>query len=195
LGKDSKSRVSFGKPVFLRKDYLWCMKRSNKALPWILLVVMAVFAIARLAKKNNHPNRQQDHTRKEKPVANDPGSRTGNRDNDPNSPGNERVDRNASFNRRPQQINYSKHARCRMGCRHIDGDEVTAMLAEGTINIHKSDMRAQPDPRYAIEGTTRDGQNVRIIVAQGARTSTIVTVIDLGTDWECDCPGDERKHH
>jgi Domain of unknown function (DUF4258) len=171
------------------------MKRNSKVLPLVLLVVMAVFAIVRLAKKNNHQNRQQDRTRKEQPVAKDPGSGGRTQDNDPNSPGNVRTNRNASFNRQPQQVNYSKHARCRMGCRHIDGDEVAEMLREGAVNIHKSDMRAQPDPRYAIEGTTRDGQKVRIIVAQGARTSTIVTVIDLGTDWECDCPGDERKHH
>lgn len=168
------------------------MKRNQKGLPWLMLVVMAALTIFLLARKQNRGTGslpEKPRTQKEKTVRNDPAS------NDPNSPGNERDSRNGQFNRTPTQVNYSKHARCRMGCRHIDGDEIKEILVNGAINVHKSDMRSQPDPRYALEGTTRDGQKIRVIVAQAPRASTIVTVIDLDTDWNCDCPGDERKKH
>lgn len=159
------------------------MKWNPKAAPWILLIVMAALTIFLVSRRQKVNRPAEPVVKKEKTVRSDP--RT-----DPTSPGN---DRNGNFNRHPAQINYSKHALCRMDCRHIDKIEIADMVANGTINEHKSDMRASPDPRYAIEGTTRDGQKVRIIVAQSARVSTIVTVIDLDTDWNCHCPGDEKK--
>lgn len=161
------------------------MKWNPKAGPWILLLIMAALTIFLVARKGNSKTPAEPKTKKERTVKDEP--RT-----DPTSPGN---DRNSSFNRHPAQINYSKHALCRMDCRHIDQTEIAGIVANGTINEHKSDMRASPDPRYALEGTTRDGQQVRIIVAQSARVSTIVTVIDLDTNWNCHCPGDEKKKH
>jgi rRNA-processing protein FCF1 len=41
------------------------------------------------------------------------------------------------LNRSPSHINYSKHAKCRMECRHIDENEVKDMIANGTINYKK----------------------------------------------------------
>lgn len=158
------------------------MKWNKKALPWVLLAIMAVVAIFLLRKQNNGSETTPPQIKKERRQPSDPGSTS----REPSAT-------ETGFNRRPAQLNYSKHARCRMGCRHIDGDEISEILTAGTINVHKSDMRAQPDPRYALEGQTRDGQKIRVIVAQGPRSSTIVTVIDLGTDWNCNCPGDERK--
>jgi hypothetical protein len=93
------------------------------------------------------------------------------------------------FNRRPQQIHYSKHARCRMQCRRISQAEVEEILRNGTINYRKSELGDRPDCRrkYALEGTTTDGQRVRIIFAPCRDEVTVVTVIDLGRDWACDC--------
>lgn len=93
------------------------------------------------------------------------------------------------LNRAPERINYSKHARCRMACRHIDEQEVEDILRHGTINYKKSDIGDLPDckRRYAVEGTTRDKQRVRIIFAPCKQDVTVVTVIDIGTEWPCDC--------
>lgn len=93
------------------------------------------------------------------------------------------------LNRRPQQINYSKHARCRMQCRRISQAEVEDILRNGTINYRKSELGDRPDCRrkYALEGATNDGQRVRIIFAPCRDEVTVVTVIDLGRDWACDC--------
>ena len=96
-------------------------------------------------------------------------------------------DRRETLNRNASNLIYSKHARCRMGCRHISEAEVIDILRNGDINYQKSDMRGSPDPKYAVEGKTEDGQEVRIIYAQSPRGVVVVTVIDLDHEWSCDC--------
>ena len=98
---------------------------------------------------------------------------------------NQRDHREAAF--RHQQIYYTKHAQCRMDCRSIDESEVKEILQTGEINYSKSDMKSKPCPKYAVEGTTHDGQHVRIIVGNCNTQASIVTVIDLNNDVECDC--------
>jgi hypothetical protein len=91
------------------------------------------------------------------------------------------------IDRHPDRLIYTKHARCRMGCRHIDEGEVQEILQQGRINYRKSEPAGRPDPKYALEGTTHDGQQVRIVFAPAKRGMVVVTVIDLDTDWSCDC--------
>ena len=91
------------------------------------------------------------------------------------------------FNRNNSHFIYTKHARCRMDCRHIDEAEVQEILQQGRINYRKSEPAGRPDPKYALEGTTRDGQQVRIVFAPAKRGMVVITVIDLGTEWSCDC--------
>ena len=96
---------------------------------------------------------------------------------------------NRGLNRFPDTIKYSKHAQCRMDCRHISEQEVEEILLNGKINYAKSDIGNLPECRrkYALEGQTGDGQKVRIIFAPCQKNVMVVTVIDLGKDWECDC--------
>ena len=93
--------------------------------------------------------------------------------------------REAAF--RHNRIYYTKHGKCRMDCRHIDESEVKEILQEGEINYSKSDLKAKPCPKYAVEGVTHDGQKVRIIVGDCSSQASIVTVIDLENDFECEC--------
>lgn len=101
--------------------------------------------------------------------------------------GPEAIDERGGLNRNARSLIYSKHARCRMDCRRISEAEVMEILKEGRINYQKSDMRAQPDAKYAVEGLTQDGQQVRIIFANSARGIVVVTVIDLEKEWKCNC--------
>lgn len=90
--------------------------------------------------------------------------------------------------RNPTNIHYSKHARCRMDCRHIDETEVKEILTNGHINYKKSELNnAACENRYAVEGHTKEGQDLRIIFAPCHDEETVVTVIDLGNEWACDC--------
>src|SRR6185503_13826921 len=91
------------------------------------------------------------------------------------------------INRYPGHLIYTKHARCRMGCRHIDETEVQEILQQGRINYRKSEPAGRPDPKYALEGTTHDGQQVRIVFAPAKRGMVVITVIDLDTEWDCHC--------
>jgi hypothetical protein len=93
------------------------------------------------------------------------------------------------FNRNTHQIIYSKHARCRMDCRHIDESEVLEILQNGTLNVSKieEDSRGKT---YPLEGKTHDNQQVRIVFAPKQQKLVVVTVIDLDKDWACNCKGD-----
>ena len=84
-------------------------------------------------------------------------------------------------------LSVSRHARCRMQCRHIDEVEVREVLESGIINndrIEKSDKGIS----VPLEGETQDRQHVRIVVAPKENILVLVTVIDLDTDWPCECP-------
>jgi hypothetical protein len=104
------------------------------------------------------------------------------------------VNRDRGFDRRVSYLQYSNHAKCRMQCRHISENEVEETMLNGTINYRKSDIQNARCPRYAIEDETKDGQHVRIVFAQCDNYTEVVTVIDLGTEWTCDCPGDDNKY-
>ena len=103
------------------------------------------------------------------------------------------VNRNRGFDRRVSYIEYTQHAKCRMECRHITQAEVEEIMKDGSINYKKSDVNDRPCPTYALEGKTDDNQRVRIVFAQCDLKTKVVTCIDLNTDWECHCPGDEDK--
>lgn len=88
---------------------------------------------------------------------------------------------------RQHAVYYTKHALCRMDCRQIDSSEVREILADGEINYAKSDLKSSPCPKYALEGLTHDRQRVRVIVGDCDSRASIVTVIDLDHEFECDC--------
>ena len=103
------------------------------------------------------------------------------------------VNRNRGFDRRASFIEYTKHAKCRMDCRQISDEEVKEIMESGKINYRKSDLKDKPCPSYALEGITSDNQRVRIVFGQCDTKTKVITVIDLDTDWTCECPGDESK--
>ena len=90
------------------------------------------------------------------------------------------------FSRSADKIIYSRHARCRMDCRHIDESEVLEILQNGTLNVNRieADERGKTFP---LEGVTHDRQKVRIVFAPKQNDLVVVTVIDLDNEWPCDC--------
>ena len=104
------------------------------------------------------------------------------------------INRDKGSDRRISYLEYSKHAKCRMECRRISQEEVEEIMQDGKINYNKSDLQNARCPRYAVEGITGDNQKTRIVFAQCNDKTTVVTVIDLDTEWSCDCPGDDKKY-
>ncbi len=82
---------------------------------------------------------------------------------------------------------YTKHAKCRMDCRTISEAEVRKILQTGKVNERKSKPNDSPCPTYAIEGDTNDGQNVRIVFADCANVTKVITTIDLDKKYQCYC--------
>ena len=104
------------------------------------------------------------------------------------------INRDHGFDRRTSYLKYSDHAKCRRDCRYISQEEVEGIMQEGKINYNKSDVKNARCPRYAVEGITNDYQRVRIVFAQCNESTTVVTVIDLDTEFACSCPGDDDKY-
>lgn len=143
-------------------------------MPVLLLVLMAiaVFAIKQCKHKETLNNKNSTETSSSKQRTNTTRS---------NEIRQERFERNAT------KLYFTKHAKCRMKCRHITQKEVKEILAEGTINYNKSDLQDPKGPTYALEGNTDDGQRVRIIFAPKQKHLTVVTVIDLEKEYACNC--------
>ena len=149
---------------------------NKKAIPFIILLLLA--AVVLIIKRLNNPGNTVSKQRS-----------TTNTNRSPSD-----VNRNRGFDRRTSFIEYTEHARCRMQCRHINQSEVEEIMQDGSINYRKSDVNANPCPVYAIEGVTSDRQRVRIVFAQCDDKTKVVTTIDLDTEWQCSCPGDEKKY-
>lgn len=100
----------------------------------------------------------------------------------------QQINNNADpINRHADHLIYTHHARCRMDCRHITETEVREILERGEIDYKKSEPDAKPDSKYALEGSTNEGQHLRIIFAPSPRGLVVITCIELGVEWKCDC--------
>ena len=150
--------------------------QMKKAGPLILVVLLGLLLFALRRCRQEPVSQTQPRVSTSKPA---------------NSNG--EINRDKGFDRRISYLEYSNHAKCRMGCRKITQAEVEEIMQEGNINYKKSDLQNARCPRYAIEGITNDDQKVRIVFAQCNEKTTVVTVIDLDTDWSCACPGDDKK--
>jgi hypothetical protein len=149
----------------------------KKAAPIILVAILGVLLfVARQCK-------QQASTRSPATVTNKAAKKEDGTTN-----------RDKGFDRRISYLEYSKHAKCRMDCRRISQTEVEEIMQAGKINYDKSDLQNARCPRYAVEGITGDNQKTRIVFAQCNDKTVVVTVIDLDTEWSCDCAGDDKKY-
>ncbi|HEY6502638.1 MAG TPA: DUF4258 domain-containing protein [Chitinophagaceae bacterium] len=149
---------------------------NKKWLPYLLILVLGSILFFVKRCQQNEPAKPKTTTDKKK--------------KDPASD----VDRNRGFDRRISFIEYTLHAKCRMQCRKISKEEVEEIMQEGKINYNKSNVDGRPCPSYALEGVTKDDQRVRIVFGQCDLKTKVITVIDLDTDWSCDCQGDDDKY-
>ena len=141
----------------------------KKILPILLLIVMAVIAVS--IRRCNNTSQPPVVTKKK----GQPANTTAN------------VQEQVKFDRSTTNLFFTKHAKCRMKCRHISQQEVKDILVNGTVNYNKSDLNNPRGPSYALEGRTKDGQKVRIIFAPRKQHMTVVTVMDLEREYVCNC--------
>jgi hypothetical protein len=98
--------------------------------------------------------------------------------------------RREAFYRTPSHLYYTKHALCRMDCRHISKDDIKEIMRKGIINFNKSNRRDRPCPTFALQGETGDGEKLRVVFAQCDDETKVVTCYNLEEDFDCHCPGD-----
>jgi hypothetical protein len=154
--------------------------KMNKVLPILLLVVMLVATLLINKCNNSGTVRPRDTERRTRENRTEENKRTYPRTTKTN-----KVD--GGLDRSGTDLFFTKHAKCRMKCRKITQQEVKDILAKGTVNYNKSNLNDPKGATYALEGNTDDGQHVRIIFAPKQKHLTVVTVIDLETEFECDC--------
>ena len=83
---------------------------------------------------------------------------------------------------------FTKHARCRMECRHINEQEIEEVITNGHINEGKSETNATPCPTYALEDETSDRKSLRIVFAKCQEgEAKVITCIELGKEFDCHC--------
>jgi hypothetical protein len=147
----------------------------KKYLPYLLLIAAGLlfFFVKKNQRKNrvNKPDTEQVTEKITVPAI---------------LPQDEKTEEVDGFNRNATNIIFSKHAKCRMDCRKIDESEVKEILKSGTIN-HKKIQNDKRGKTYPVEGFTHDKQHVRIVFAPKDDGLVVVTVIDLDTEWKCDC--------
>lgn len=93
---------------------------------------------------------------------------------------------NESF-RNISQLILTKHVKCRMGCRHITEEEIKEILKDGSVNYAKSGIGSMGDSTFALEGYSHENQHIRVVVAPESDGLVIITCIDLGREWPCNC--------
>ena len=100
------------------------------------------------------------------------------------------VRRNSSNNdtfRNTNHLILTKHAKCRMDCRHITEDEIKEIIQDGKVNEAKSGQGTRGDETYALEGYSNEHQHLRIVVSPESDGLVVITCIDLDNEWECNC--------
>jgi hypothetical protein len=102
-------------------------------------------------------------------------------------------ERKEAFDRHPHALIYTRHALCRMDCRHISRDDIGEIMEKGIINFNKSSKDASPCPIFALQGRTAGGESIRVIFAQCAAETKVITCYNLEEEFRCHCPGDQTK--
>lgn len=91
------------------------------------------------------------------------------------------------LNRNIDKLIFTKHAKCRMDCRHITEQEIKEILHNGNINYNKTNLYDDRGPAYALEGYTGQQQHLRVVFAPKKDEMVVVTCVDLDKDWQCNC--------
>ena len=92
-----------------------------------------------------------------------------------------------AFDRYPEEMGYTKLARCQMACQGISEKDIKTIMKKGIINLNRSNRRAMPCPVYALQGRTNDNAYLRVLFSQCREVTEVVSFINLEQDVPCNC--------
>ncbi len=77
---------------------------------------------------------------------------------------------------------------CYLNCYNIDIQGLKLIFEGGKINYDASEVRAEPNPTYAIEGFTESGEKLRVIVEDIDTVTSLTSLFKLdSTEHSCEC--------
>lgn len=77
---------------------------------------------------------------------------------------------------------------CFMQCKNITDDEIKKLFITGTINYKKSVVHDKPCKKYALEGTTTQGEKVRVMCGLCDLETNIISVKNIQEEKDtCKC--------
>jgi hypothetical protein len=83
------------------------------------------------------------------------------------------------FDRSPDNLSYTGQVLARMTCDGISKDDVEEVMENGVINLGKGNRRARPCPSFALQGTTEDGEYIRVLFSQCAGETKVLECYSL----------------
>ena len=92
-----------------------------------------------------------------------------------------------TFNRNPSRIEYTKLALCRMECQNISANDITEILRRGEINKGKSDLHKRPCAIFTLNGKTKKGMGLSVVVSQCGTVAKITPCYDVAGTIPCNC--------
>jgi len=145
--------------------------KSNTTKIFLVVILLALVLFTRLYKGQIHSTPHATESHQDNNVPNSISSGDHQSVIDPNT-----------------SLIYTKHARCRMDCRHISEGDIREVLQEGHVNPAKSGQEPGKCPTYAIEEDRhKDGVRLRVVFAKCDQETKVVTCIDRDHEFECDC--------
>ena len=159
------------------------MTPNSSKTPYIAIIVVVIVILSRFVHPfscNNHHPVQDHKTRTERPA-----DRTERPSGGTESSSNTQQGNDDGLNRNENHLVLTRHARCRMECRHITEVEIKEILHDGKINYNKSELHGERGPKYALEGYLPDKQHLRVIFAPETNAVVVITCIDLDNEWQC----------
>jgi hypothetical protein len=79
-------------------------------------------------------------------------------------------------------------AECYMNCQGLKPEELKMLIHHGEVNFSKSEVHAKPYPKYAIEGKTLSGKQMRLFCEAFPAETHLLSLVNFGiTQDTCHC--------
>jgi len=96
------------------------------------------------------------------------------------------------FDREPPQLIYTNYALCQTDCGRIGKEDVEEIMKKGIINFNRSNRRANPCPRFTLQGRTVSSKSMLLIFEQCPKETKLLACYRPGKTVPCECPQTEK---
>jgi hypothetical protein len=142
----------------------------------VMMMLMAMMAVTAFAQTRSQEYREQRRRNQQEPQ--------------------EVIQQNTTFKLRgytdSTKLYFTKMATCKMECLTVSEAELRSVLKDGLVNVERSELDT-PEKKFAIEGMSSDGKELRVIAVPKGNALLMITVIRTDKKEQCDCKKKEEK--